>query len=90
MYYKKKPVVIQAIQYTGSFEKMIETWGDEFHSVLFHKGDIPLLVTLEGDHEVSQNDFIIRGIKGEFYACKPDIFELSYESVEYIPFGKAR
>ena len=38
--------------------------------------------TLEGDHEVSKGDFIIKGIKGEYYPCKPDIFEETYEPVD--------
>ena len=38
--------------------------------------------TLEGDHEVKQGDYIIRGIKGELYPCKPDIFKLSYDVVK--------
>ena len=42
-----------------------------------------LIYTLEGTMEVSKNDYIIKGIKGEFYPCKPDIFEESYDMVEY-------
>lgn len=40
--------------------------------------------TLEGKHMVSKGDFIIKGIKGEFYPCKPDIFKLTYESVKLL------
>lgn len=38
--------------------------------------------TLEGDHVCSEGDFIIKGVKGEFYPCKPDIFEATYEAAE--------
>ena len=41
-----------------------------------------LIPTLEGLHLARQNDFVIKGIKGEFYPCKPDIFEATYEKVE--------
>jgi hypothetical protein len=41
--------------------------------------NVNLIETLEGDHIVSSGDWIITGVKGEHYACKPDIFELTYE-----------
>lgn len=41
--------------------------------------------TLEGDHTASPGDWIIRGVKGEFYPCKPDIFEMTYEPIESTP-----
>jgi hypothetical protein len=43
-----------------------------------------LIPTLEGDMKCSKGDYVIKGVKGEFYPCKPDIFELTYEIVEKI------
>lgn len=73
--YVKKPIVIEALEWDGL--NLIEM--KEFcSSCLFHD-DILIIPTLEGDHKASVGDFIIRGIKGEFYPCKPDIFEQSYD-----------
>lgn len=72
MKYRKKPVVIEAVQWF----KM----GDHPH-VLFDENEGPFISTLEGAHRVTAGDFIITGVKGEHYACKPDIFELTYEIV---------
>jgi hypothetical protein len=41
-----------------------------------------MIATLEGDMMVSENDWVIKGVKGELYPCKPDIFEMTYEPVE--------
>lgn len=79
--YIKLPVEIQAVQWTGeNITEMFEFVGD---SCNITKDWIPKLVihTLEGDHHASVGDYIIRGVKGEFYPCKPDIFELTYEEV---------
>lgn len=76
--YKKKPVVIEAVQWTGSNLEELrafvpEEWRD-------NRINAPLgIKTLEGVMEVKEGDFIIKGIKGEFYPCNPDIFEASYE-----------
>lgn len=57
--------------------------GNEFEKVLFKPNSEKLIIpTLEGDHETSVGDYIIKGIKGEFYPCKPDIFEATYEKVK--------
>ena len=90
--YKKKPVIISAVQWTGrNFEEIKKFVGDALTCTIIDtawevgKG-IPhrllQIETLEGPHTCSPNDYIIRGIKGEFYPCKPDIFEDSYEEVE--------
>ena len=83
MKYRKKPVVIEAVQYLGTGENFEEI--DEFVEgnlyVDSDKGDVPFIRTLEGDMFVSVNDYVIRGIQGEFYPCKPDIFEATYEIV---------
>ena len=87
MKYRKKPVVIDAAQYTGpnAFDVGREL-GMEFGQPPHDKKDAAftdsgtmVIHTLEGDHYVSVGDFIIKGVAGEFYACKPDIFEQTYE-----------
>ena len=93
MYYRKKPVVIEAIQWNGNNLTEIKEFVDD--SLLVYdiidtawqvgKGKPHVLMkikTLEGDMEVSEKDFIIKGINGEYYPCKPDIFEKTYESVD--------
>lgn len=85
MKYRKKPVVIEAIQYRGynSLPLVKKLMGNEFEKVLFKPNSEKLIIpTLEGDHETSVGDYIIKGIKGEFYPCKPDIFEATYEKVK--------
>ena len=87
MKYRKKPVVIDAIQWTGkNLEECNEFLGDDYlrhcaEKGLYGKNEIHIK-TLEGSHIASLNDFLIRGIKGEHYACKPDIFEATYEVAE--------
>jgi len=83
--YRKKPVVIDAIQWTGSNWQEVHDWIMQWDlqdpGVSCLKG-IVTIDTLEGVMTASKKDFIIRGIQGEFYPCKPDIFEASYEPVE--------
>jgi len=81
MKYVKKPVVIEAVQWLGS--NFVEI--DEFITIpheTFPSQGLIKIPTLEGVMEAKEGDFIIRGIKGEFYPCKPDIFELTYEIYE--------
>ena len=86
MKYRKKPVEVEAIQFTQNNFPQIE----EFTNGLAHTFGIEnsrvgiatcIIPTLEGDHIAAEGDYIIKGIKGEFYPCKPDIFEKTYESV---------
>lgn len=80
MKYRKKPVVVEAVQWTGN--NYIEI--DNFITVK-HETNPSLRVvkipTLEGVMEATPNDYIIKGVQGEFYPCKPDIFEATYEKV---------
>ena len=88
--YKKKPVIIEAIQWNGeNFDEcmnfMGETYGDkETYECIKEKSakyrEI-YIETLEGIMTASDGDYIIRGVNGEFYPCKPDIFMKSYEEV---------
>lgn len=80
--YRKKPVVVDAMQWTGSGKcwlKMVEFIGRNLIDRPSY--DILKISTLEGDLFASKNDFIIKGIHGEFYPCKPNIFEKTYELV---------
>lgn len=78
--YKKKPIVIEAVQWTGSNQSEIDKFIGEFS--LIHSDGSIRIYTLEGVMRVSQNDYIIKGINGEFYPCKPDIFKNTYEELE--------
>ena len=80
--YMKKQVMIQAMVWNGSNVEELDSFmeSDGYH---FDDGDFDLYIeTLEGDHKATKGDYIIKGVKGEFYPCKPDIFEMSYEEVE--------
>ena len=91
MKYRKKPVVIEAIQWTGNTTEIKEFCGNncsynvDDSAWKVGKG-IPheelVIHTLEGDMKARRNDYIIKGINGEFYPCKPDIFEKTYELSE--------
>ena len=79
MKYRKKPVVIEAIQYKGDNAKeIIEKFGNNF----VERSTYLLVKTLEGNMIADKGDYIIQGIKGECYPCKPDIFLETYEVVE--------
>lgn len=76
--YKKKPVVIEAIRFIGSNYEEIREFIDQ--NTLC--SDLSIVIsTLEGDMVAQKGDYIIKGVKGEFYPCKPDIFEETYEVV---------
>ncbi len=80
MKFRKKPVVIEAEQwYKGEDIDGVCTKLDT--GILHYLGgvDEPHIHTLEGVHQVSEGDWIIKGVQGELYACKPDIFEMTYE-----------
>jgi hypothetical protein len=78
--FRKKPVVIEAVQLKLLNFDEVETFvgGDIGKN---EKGET-VIATLEGAMICSLNDWIIKGVNGEFYPCKPDIFEKTYESVE--------
>jgi len=82
--YRKLPVVIEALKYedTFTFVLKIEDWvGSVTDPIWILPGEC-IIRTLEGNMKVSEGDYIIKGIHGEFYPCKPDIFEKTYEEVE--------
>ena len=91
MKYRKKPVVVDAFQYRDDFMKVgancngVPDWGISAYDdgiLYFDENDSLRVKTLEGDMIASIGDYIIRGVNGELYPCKPDIFEKTYEAVE--------
>lgn len=83
MLYRKKPVVIQAVQHTGGNHPACSFMDDNGGNGAYYWRECELYIkTLEGDHHVSEGDFVIKGVNGEFYPCKPDIFEKTYEAVD--------
>lgn len=85
MKYRKKPVVIEAVQLKDleirtlmALQHFVGLGNDKLLAV----SDGVLINTLEGNMKASIGDFIIKGVQGELYPCKPDIFELTYEIVK--------
>ena len=79
MKYRKKPVEIEAVLWSGfNYEEVCEL-GDK---KVQRSGNNLLIYTLEGIMIASLGDYIIKGVSGELYPCKPDIFKLTYEQVE--------
>lgn len=86
MKYRKKPVEIEAVQYTSTNIDEIENFiGGKAESMVYYdqtkSGVCIVIKTLEGNMVAQPLDYIIKGVKGEFYPCKPDIFEQTYEVV---------
>lgn len=81
MKFRKKPVVIEAVQFTGKNDTECMVFCPIARDPVDKKPNL-VIETLEGDMICSVNDWIIRGVSGEFYPCKPDIFEKTYEKVE--------
>jgi hypothetical protein len=101
--FRKKPVVIDAILWTGSNLREVTTFVEgvspatytiyscakwqEYCDLVASKG--LMIKTLEGQHIATIGDWIIKGVKGECYPCKPDIFELTYEPANHIDQPRA-
>ena len=93
MKYRKRPVVIEAFQYDGDLQGKdgkyyVPNWavtafydGTIFYTEHRGRAGELFISTLEGDHHVTVGDYIIRGVQGELYPCKPDIFRMTYEPV---------
>lgn len=76
--FRKKPVVIEAMQYTDTMLNYIQLAVFMGQEVIANNSKLEIK-TLEGVMTASKGDWIIKGVHGEFYPCKPDIFELTYE-----------
>ena len=87
MKYRKKPVVIEAWEFTkealGSNDSWVRLYRNELHLISQYAGEVLYMEidTLEGTMRADLGDIIIKGVQGEFYPCKPDIFEATYEIV---------
>lgn len=87
--YRKKPVVIEAMQFRGpkatlsdvDYAVEFDDWmvANQGDRACRYVGDTIIIPTLEGDHIASEGDWIIRGVQGELYPCKPDIFAATYD-----------
>jgi len=80
MKFRKKPVIVEAVQFTGTKENYAEIL--RFCPRATILSECLFIKTLEGNYRADYGDWIIRGIKGEFYPCEPDIFEATYEEVK--------
>lgn len=88
MKYRKKPVVIEAMIWDGNnYTDFLKFTGFKPNHVLMGYHDVRhpdwklTIPTLEGNMTADVGDYIIKGVKGEFYPCKPDVFKLTYEEV---------
>lgn len=89
---RKKPVVVEVVRWTG--ENLCEIQDFVGSALLIHEHDVRCgnvfktiisgisIRTLEGEHIATIGDYIIKGVQGEFYPCKPDIFAETYEVIE--------
>lgn len=92
MKFRKKPVIIEAMQFDGWIRTAdpICRWANDgaeepwitYVTIRGVEAEDMMVHTLEGDMGVSPGDWVIKGVKGEFYPCKPDIFEATYDRVQ--------
>ena len=82
--YVKKPIIVEAIIWEGTNRQEVFEFCSKAHITYEFGSSVPMLTiaTLEGPMKASIKDYIIKGIKGEFYACKPDVFKLTYDNVD--------
>lgn len=83
---RKKPVIIDAVQFDGTKKSAIRIaliLGIPVGVAGYNNNTEEMWIrTLEGLHTASKGDWIIKGVKGEFYPCKPDIFDMTYEQID--------
>ncbi|WP_088005613.1 hypothetical protein [Indiicoccus explosivorum] len=84
--YRKKPVVIEAVEWTGANHLITDTFmkaceGAYIDYDRYQLGEV-VVPTLEGEMRARVGDYIIKGVQGEFYPCKPEIFEATYEKLD--------
>lgn len=90
MKFRKKPILIEAIQYVGTVEsnrEIIDWTRDSATPAYVDKydpvaGNVLYINTLEGTFVIRSGDWVVKGVKGEFYPCDKEIFEMTYERVE--------
>ena len=82
--YRKKPVIVEAVIWTGNnIDEVKELAKNAVEHIIFVDNNL-YIETLEGRMNVSVGDYVIKGIAGEFYPCKPDIFKETYETVSMV------
>ena len=87
MKYRKKPIVVEAIQWNGKNIEEVKNFAGKplSYNIIYQFDHITRyevqIKTLEGNMRVCEGDYIIKGVEGEFYPCKPSIFEKTYEMV---------
>ncbi|NCC96396.1 MAG: hypothetical protein EOM02_06095 [Synergistales bacterium] len=84
MRYRKKPVEVEAFRWTGKDSDVLPEWlvVAMQQRIVAKRYTYLYIDTLEGTHRADPGDYIIQGVKGELYPCKPDIFEMTYEEVK--------
>ena len=82
--YRRIPTIVEAIQYFDNFSVClkIDEWTGSVTDPIWINPGVCFIHTLEGDMHVTEGDWIIKGVNGEYYPCKPDIFAKLYELVE--------
>jgi len=93
MKYRKRQLEIEAVKWNGYNLDEIKRFTGNNANVEYDEKDGEVVAdlfihTLEGDMHASKGDYIIKGIKGEFYPCKPDVFTQTYEEVKDQPSGR--
>ena len=78
-YYRKKPIPVEARQFTGDNFKELQSWSHDLVALSDDDEDVICVHTLEGPVWGEKGDYIIQGVRGEFYLCQKDIFEETYE-----------
>ena len=91
MKFKKKPVEIEAVQFTDEKKDRVFNWAASKQGNVYHSWDedpasptakpVLMIPTLEGEMTASFGDWIICGVQGELYPCKPDIFKMTYDKI---------
>ena len=83
--FRKKPVEIEAVVWDNNFDEIFQFMdADNNLGIVGFTGDVLNIRTLEGIMDAQPGDYVIKGVKGEFYPCKPDIFEMTYDVVEKV------
>lgn len=79
--YRKRPIEIEAVRYVeGNLKQCLEFIGKSGFALT--SSDQLYIITLEGGAYASKGDYLIKGVKGEFYPCKPDVFRANYDLVQ--------
>lgn len=81
-YYRKKPIPVEARQFTGDNFLELQDWSNDLVALSDNNEDVICVHTLEGPVWGEKGDFVVKGVRGEFYVCQRDIFEETYEPLD--------